>query len=104
VLGYIPWLLAYGATVVLGFRAAIFKERRTLTHMRVAMVALVVFGWISVFINFQFFSEDGAANFLGAYTAVVSSLWCAYWFLSRRVEHVMTLGNSEWNYEEFKNE
>ncbi len=103
VLDYIPWLLAYLAALILGIRAAFLRDQKALMQMRIAMVALVVTSWIGVYISFQFFVEDSAGSFMSTYSAVAASLWCIYWFVSRRVKNVMTLGDNEWDYDAFVN-
>lgn len=104
VLDYIPLLMATAASFIFGVRLLFRSQRNSgnLRIMRFALLAVVIFNVTSIFIGGRFFPEDESGNVLSAFGAVFSSIWCVYWFVSRRVKYVMTLGDHEWNYEDFK--
>lgn len=98
---YFPWLLASIATWILGVRVAFVRDQKALGHMRIAMVALVITSWIGFFIRLRLFGRGDFEVFMAAVTSFSASIWCLYWFMSRRVKHVMTLGEGRWDYAAF---
>jgi len=105
VIDYVPWLLATVATFIFGFRLLIKSQRtqNNVIKMRYAMLAVLICSVIGTFISFRYFPDDEGGNVLSAFSLVSSAVWCLYWFVSERVQYVLTRGDTAWDYKEFRN-
>jgi hypothetical protein len=105
VVDYVPGQVALIAELIFGVRLLFRSQRnkRNLMLMRYSTLATFVSSIVSSVVTYKYFPDDGG-GFLTSLHLIASLTWCWYWFISKRVEYVMTRGNLEWNYEEFKRE
>ena len=97
-----PTLLAFILEIIFSTRL-LFKSQRSkrrLDVLRYVLAASIVTAIWKGVINYYFFTELDTLQFDIA-TVISFSIWCRYFFVSRRVAHVFSNSQSEWDYESF---
>ncbi len=101
VLSYIPWFLAFTLNLIFSTRL-LFKSQRNEKNtkiVRYVLLALVITSAAGVVIDYIYFPEDVPLDIL---SLISSSIWCLYFFFSKRVKYVLARWTGEWNYDAFK--
>ena len=91
-------VVIFAIGVILLFKSQ--RNSKNLKMMRSAMLAMIIFSLISGFIAYRFWPEEGLVFEL--FQVGYALIWSLYWFVSRRVKYLMTRGDLEWNYDQFK--
>jgi hypothetical protein len=101
VLSVVPSLLVQALELLFATRLLFRSQRnaKNLALLRYVLVASVVAAISGLAIDSVHFSGDVPLSVFGL---IVSSIWCLYFFVSRRVKHVFAVSPNTWSYEEFQ--
>lgn len=104
VISYVPWLLSKLAELIWGSRLLIRSQRtaRNLGIMRRIFGTQVALLIVSLIIGYAYFPEDENGNLMDIISLIVASVWCAYFYVSKRVRYVLAGGARDWSYEAFR--
>lgn len=101
VLSVVPTLLVKALETVFATRL-LFKSQRNEKNVKVVryiLLASVIIGATSLAIDYYHFRDNLP---LSIFALIFSSIWCLYFFLSYRVDYVMSRWTGVWNYDSFK--
>lgn len=103
-LNYIPWLLAHFLVLIFATRL-LFKSQRNDKNLRIlwyVFLVSVAANLLSAVTGYRYFSDDSLGNIMSVFALISASIWCSYFFLSKRVKYVLASDSGEWDYETFK--
>jgi hypothetical protein len=101
VLTVVPTLLLKTIETIFATRLLVKSQRneKNVKVVRYILLTSVVISTGSLVIDFYHFRDNLLLSIFGL---VFSFLWCLYFFLSHRVDYVLSHWNGVWNYDSFK--